>query len=417
MRHYPIIASLALLAVFSACRKQDEVYREFIKDGTIVYAHRADSARAYSGNKRIKITWLRGPDPNVTHAIIYWNSRQDSLEVTIPAGQPTDTVAVLLENLSEGSHTFEVVTIDNKGNRSVTVDFLGTVYGDLYLSSVRPKTLSGFYYVDGAVYMTWTGGGEDLVGQEVRFKNSADQEVSVLISRETDTLQLPDYQSGTPVHYRSLFRPDSLVIDTFYSEFETATLQIVLAEDQPLNPDRFRPYVLPGDAPDWTGSGNAMSNLWSGVLAGSADNKAWYRTNNGSGIPHHFQFDLGVRTRLTGLRIWQRGTVNEHNLLYANGNLKRWEIWGSTDPAPDGSDDGWVKLLDCESLKPSGLPLGELTEEDIAYAQEGEYFNFPEDSPEIRYLRIRVLETWGGTDYMFTSQLDLHGSYWQGVQE
>src|SRR3546814_9073456 len=84
---------------------------------------------------------------------------------------------------------------------------------------------------------------------------------------------------GTPVHYRSVFLPDSLAIDTFYSSTVSTQLNLVWTEDQPLDASRFRPYYLPGDAPAWDGNGNAMENLWSGVLAGSAGDKAWYRTN------------------------------------------------------------------------------------------------------------------------------------------
>src|SRR5690606_21596082 len=143
-----------------------------------------------------------------------------------------------------------------------------------------------------------------------------------------------------------------------------------------------------------TGANNAIASLWSGVLQGNQSAGAWYRTADGSGIPHHFQFDLGVTTVLDEYRIWQRGTVNENNLLYANGNLRRWEIWGSTDPAEDGSFDGWVKLMDCEIIKPSGAPVGQNMPEDIAAAQAGHQFTLPEDSPYVRYIRINVLETW-----------------------
>src|SRR3546814_1106655 len=94
---------------------------------------------------------------------------------------------------------------------------------------------------------------------------------------------------GTPVHYRSVFLPDSLAIDTFYSSTVSTQLNLVWTEDQPLDASRFRPYYLPGDAPAWDGNGNAMENLWSGVLAGSAGDKAWYRTNDGFGTPHHFR--------------------------------------------------------------------------------------------------------------------------------
>src|SRR3546814_4699641 len=54
----------------------------------------------------------------------------------------------------------------------------------------------------------------------------------------------------------------------------------------------------------------------------------------------------------------------------ANANPRRWEVWGSNEPAEDGSYEGWFKLADCESYKPSGAPVGELTAEDIERSEE-----------------------------------------------
>src|SRR5690606_4177091 len=141
--------------------------------------------------------------------------------------------------------------------------------------------------------------------------------------------------------------------------------------------------------------------------AGGAPARAWYRTANGSGIPHHFQIDLGRAVAISKIRLWQRGSMTEHQLLYANGNLKQFEIWGSVDPAPDGSYTGWIKLQDGEIIKPSGKPVGENEDIDVQAAEAGHLFEFGEDSPSVRYLRIKVLKTWANTDYMFTSEMRL----------
>jgi hypothetical protein len=43
-------------------------------------------------------------------------------------------------------------------------------------------------------------------------------------------------------------------------------------------------------------------------------------------------------------------------------------------------------------VKPSGLPCGQLSDEDIARAIEGIEFEFPPGTPKIRYIRFKTLE-------------------------
>jgi hypothetical protein len=49
--------------------------------------------------------------------------------------------------------------------------------------------------------------------------------------------------------------------------------------------------------------------------------------------------------------------------------------------------------MTCESIKPSGLPVGTVSVEDIEYARRGEEYIFPRDTPVVRYIRFKVLST------------------------
>src|SRR3546814_11228502 len=104
-------------------------------------------------------------------------------------------------------------------------------------------------------------------------------------------------------------------------------------------------------------------------------------------MPQHFTFDLGVKAKLGRYQLWQRGVVSQKSLLYAGGSPRIWEVWGSNDPDPMGGEGGWVKLLECEMIKPSGRPLGNNTLEDEEVALAGHEFTFPLDAPPVRYLR------------------------------
>src|SRR3546814_18376720 len=104
-------------------------------------------------------------------------------------------------------------------------------------------------------------------------------------------------------------------------------------------------------------------------------NKIWndsqsendFVTSPGHGLPQWFTFDLGVTARLSRLVLFKRLS---NRFLYNSGAVKRWSLYGSNDPNPDGSfDESWIFLMECNSIKPSGLPPGENTNEDLEYAR------------------------------------------------
>lgn len=77
-------------------------------------------------------------------------------------------------------------------------------------------------------------------------------------------------------------------------------------------------------------------------------------------------------------------------------------------PDPSGSWDDWVFLMECNSYKPSGD--GPVTQEDHLYATStGEDFIFPEGIPPVRYLRFKILETWGFLDYHYIQEVTFWG--------
>lgn len=120
-------------------------------------------------------------------------------------------------------------------------------------------------------------------------------------------------------------------------------------------------------------------------------------------FPQWFTFDMGVKARISRYTYWQR---LQEDFLYDHGNMKAWEIWGTpVQPAPTGGWDGWVKLMDCESIKPSGLPVGMVSVEDVEYAKKGEEFILPPDAPAVRYIRIKLLSTFADRGLWHLHQL------------
>jgi hypothetical protein len=165
---------------------------------------------------------------------------------------------------------------------------------------------------------------------------------------------------------------------------------------------KFRDASLPNDGPHFSGGGWGLSNMWDG----SKGNDSGYSSAGGLGIwPHSVTIDLGVLGQISRIRLYQRmGTY-----VYSAGNPRIFQVYGSTTLDPTGSWDSWIKLMDCESIKPSGLPEGQNSNEDIAVSRDGEdFFNSPAN-PKVRYIRLLILRTWAGGDNFQINEIEVFG--------
>lgn len=397
-----LVVMIALL--LGACSKMDSNYKQFLKGGEKIYQVLADSIQVFPGHNRIELSWKLLSSPNITNCTVFWNNGMDSTVVPVSAGKDWIDVSTIISPIAEGSYTFEIYTNDKAGNSSVAADTIGRVYGDVYLSTLINRPIGSAELIAGKPRIEWLRETDTTaIGMEVRYVDQAGASHETLLPITDSLISIDDVPQGDSVQYRTLFLPTSWAIDTFYTPYETLNLEeaVPVALDKSL----FKALDLTTDAPLYNSKANPMSNLWDGDLT------TWYRTANGSGSPHWYTLDLGVTAKLSSYTVWQRGVKTEYNLVYANANDRAWEVWGSENPNEDGSWDSWIKLADCISTKPSGLPLGSTTDEDISYALNGETFQLSKDAPPVRYIRIKVLDTWDHTaaDHSFASELTFYG--------
>ncbi|HEY9562081.1 MAG TPA: DUF5000 domain-containing lipoprotein, partial [Anseongella sp.] len=124
-------------------------------------------------------------------------------------------------------------------------------------------------------------------------------------------------------------------------------------------------------------------------------------------FPQIWTVDLGVTVKLSRFILHQRQNTG---FAFSHGNPKKFTVYGAKElPADDGNLDNWIKLRDCESVKPSGLPIGQMTDEDLDRFEAGDEFAF-EGAPEIRYFRLAVHETWDGSGFVNLNEITLWGN-------
>ena len=124
-------------------------------------------------------------------------------------------------------------------------------------------------------------------------------------------------------------------------------------------------------------------------------------------LPANLTFDLGQTAKLSRFKLHHRADASQ---LYTGGNFKKFRVYGSATPGVSADFDTWTKIGEYQSIKPSGLPMGQISAEDLQYAStDGEDFNVDINAPPIRYLRFVVDETWGGNTAAQVMELKFFG--------
>jgi hypothetical protein len=138
------------------------------------------------------------------------------------------------------------------------------------------------------------------------------------------------------------------------------------------------------------------------------DTGTGFHTDIPSGLwPHHINFDIADGPiKVSRIRVIQRTDFE-----FQHGMPRKFTLYGSNDyPVSDETDySRWTKLGEFESIKPSGLPLGENSDEDIQVARGGEDFEV-EPNESFKYFRVDVTESWSGQNYICFMELQLWGS-------
>ena len=172
-----------------------------------------------------------------------------------------------------------------------------------------------------------------------------------------------------------------------------------------------------------------IENIWDGI--GNAEGEEghytiWHTYASGWSIPLYFTIDLGTYSQLTRILIFNRSGDN-YMYAYDQHNLRRFDVWGtdelkyattnatgyevSDDPYWDNNawKADWNLLAECEVIKPSGNSVGSNTQEDIAAHIAGFEFEFNQDVPKTRYIRVVVNETWARTAALHVAQISVYG--------
>ncbi|MDR2774582.1 MAG: DUF4959 domain-containing protein [Tannerella sp.] len=263
----------------------------------------------------------------------------------------------------------------------------------------------------GGVVVTWENPAKAMAGISFMAANDYGElelKDMVFSSLLTDSKKLRPFNTDKRLFALSITDKYENVSDTF--KIETEPYYEVMLEKS-----KFSSPALAGDNTS-VNDNRPIEKIWDGVLDDPDKYHGWH-TDAAAGftIPQHFTIDLGAMAQLTHITIFERGEIYP----FAQHNLRLFDIWG-TDELAFPRDDAayynsnewkkdWTLLAECEIVKPSGLPPGTNTPEDIAAHNAGFDFDFRQDVSKMRYIRFEVHDTWAHTPAMHMAELSVYG--------
>lgn len=256
---------------------------------------------------------------------------------------------------------------------------------------------------------------ETFGGVRVEFENEHKADVAIMLM--VDTTGQNTWAPATTYYtsalkgafsargYDTLQRRFAVVVrDRWNNKSDTLLKSLTPIFETRIPTNTWSVLVLPTDQTE-IAENYLLTNLWDGDGT-TANLGRLYASSNASKLPQWFTIDFGKKVLMS--------RFNEHmeryNHLYTASALKKFEIWGSNNPDPDGGWNNWQLLGTFESFKPSGLPLGQVTDEDINYGNvNGEEFEFETPPPAVRYIRFKTLETYASSGQVVIQELRIFG--------
>lgn len=215
LRIYTVVA--LSISLFSCAKNSD--YTKYLESGEIRYAAKPEELKAYPGKERIKLEWTIVSDQNITKAKVYWRNKADSIELPITRGTGIDTISTVIP-LSEGSYSFDVIHFHNDGVRSLAANVSSVSYGVGYESMLLNRGLRSYSWTptNQGIILNWGTADATVIGTKVNYININNDPREFVVPGNALSANYTRLMRDTYLEYKTMYKPDTLSIDTFYSQ-------------------------------------------------------------------------------------------------------------------------------------------------------------------------------------------------------
>ena len=377
------ISAITVCLLLVSCSDMNELSDRFLKEGETTYATLPDSVTVGAGKERVQFEIFITTN-RVKTTRIYWNNHTDSVDIEI--GNQAGVFYKTIENLPEQSYLFDLVNLDQYGNRSLPYEVSGRSLGEKYESTMLNRRLVSLSANNaGNKVLVWGGMDESLDAgyTEISYTNTEDENVLIEVPLSDNSTIITDLKPGSLPKYRTVYIPDEMVVDVFYTDFAEASLaydgDFLLIKSE---------ISIMGYSNQHDSGDNAAKH----ALDDNYTNR-WH-TRVGKNYPHWMVFDIGGEVLVSRFSIWPSVFGLETGKIFDNRLPATFSLWGRNDEPPSDNlsgEEGWTQLGNY-SIEERG---GEQT--------------FIIDNPiPVKYLKMSSPNGLNGTTMMVIGEFDIY---------
>lgn len=233
---YKFLVPALLSVMVISCKDMNDLHEIYLEEGEVIYTKKVDSLMTYPGNGRMMVWGILEKAYNIDEVVVAWNDGENTQVFPYEKStEEADTLELMIPDLEEGNYELQVYSRDGDGNQSIPVTLFGTVYGDIYRSTLTPRAVTGFNYDAADAHLYFEASNTFQRKTEVKYTNESGSEAIEVLSGQKDTLTLPEYALETDILYRTYYVPRAAnengmetVVDEFDSEWKTLALPDIL---------------------------------------------------------------------------------------------------------------------------------------------------------------------------------------------
>jgi hypothetical protein len=369
-----LMSSLAISGLYS-CQKSDDARKPLFQ-----------SDKKPLPVTNVQVTNIEGA------AVITYKLPEDPSILYVQADYMINDKLTRQEKVSYYSDSIRVSGFANAGEYKVVLYSVSRseVKSDSVVVTVNPLTPP--YHTIAATLELYDAFG----GVNVKCKNPTEGEVGiglVVDSAGRPELVYTEYTKAVEVEFNvrgfalKSYRMGAYVIDRWGNVSDTTWRTInPLYETELQRAGKITLANLPKDG--------TMGNVtvFTDIINFTGSSTRYYSINKAATAPNpYLGLYLGVTAKLSRFKFYPQSSMH-----FTNGTPRVFEVWVSMAPGATGDlyDGTWTKLGRFEVIKPSGLPIGTNSTEDVNAANAGFEFVFPLPAVSCKYVRIVGFDTW-----------------------
>lgn len=382
-----IITALSCCVLHSmvSCEGMNDIHQKYYDMGEGIYTGAIDSLYVAYGFEKVAFAWFLNADPRINKTTIYWNLRNDSIEIPVNRTQSGPIAVEYMLTVPEGNYAFEFITRDNQGHSSLAREAAVTILGATYKQGLRNRNITSIEKkTNGDMLIKW----DAIASREIQYVI-----LSYQASGQPQTLRVENSDNETVL--TGVQTGDNISIITYYLPqysfelFDAPSRSFILPKlEREINKANFQKVILTGDNTSVNGDRD-LSRIWDGI---TGNPNILHTVENAAGFnfPHHFTFEIGVQAEISRFRIWPRTEAG----AFSGHSPQFFEIWGSpdlkraTDDESYWNSDAWKadwKLMgDHQIIKPAD------TGSQAAAWAAGWEFPVNETVGRVRYIRLII---------------------------